>query len=123
MNDVPEDKRFWVCDGSVIKNIDELINTLRSMNDDIFRYHVNENKNDFYNWIRDVIGDRFLANQIKEAKDRAETAEIVENLSKKKKCPYISHFLECMAGGEGNVNCLLTDYHKECEIKQKTDER
>ena len=118
MNIVPHEKRFWVCDGSSLGNLEDLVNALRAMSDDTFRCHVTEERNDFYNWIRDVIGDSFLAGRINGSKDRAETAEIVEGLAKKK-CPYLSPVLECLAGGDGTVNCLMHDYHRDCDFKNK----
>ncbi len=64
LSDVPEDKRFWVHDGPVLKDLDELGEALRDMNEETFRYHLNEAKNDFSNWVRDVIGDEKLAGDL-----------------------------------------------------------
>ena len=86
------------------------------MDDGVFRHHVNDEKNDFYNWIRDVIEDQFLADKIKGSMDRAETAEIIESLSKRK-CQYLSPVLECLVGGKGTVNCLMNNYHRQCKHK------
>jgi hypothetical protein len=59
--DVPEDKAFWAHDGRLFKNLDILAQGLGEMSDETFRYHVNESKNDFATWVRDVIGDDELA--------------------------------------------------------------
>ena len=44
---VADDKVFWVHDGPVLKNVRELYDYLPNMSDDIFRHHVNEERNDF----------------------------------------------------------------------------
>ncbi len=64
--DVPEDKRFWCCDGRVLLNLMELEVALREMSDEAFRYHSNEEKADFSNWVRDVIGDEKLSRDLQE---------------------------------------------------------
>lgn len=65
LGDVPEDKQFWCNDGRVLKNLRELETALKEMSDETFRYHVNEAKNDFSNWVNDVIGDEDLARDLR----------------------------------------------------------
>ncbi len=74
LKDAPEDKKFWVCDGRVLKNLKELEQALRTMSDETYRYHVNKVKNDFYNWIKDVFKDRKLATEIKKSRNRISAA-------------------------------------------------
>lgn len=66
LNDVPEEKRFWLADGRLVSSIKDLHNILKSLNKETFDYHVNESKNDFYNWVKDVYGDRQLADDLLE---------------------------------------------------------
>jgi len=75
--DVPEDKRFWCCDGRVLLNLMELEVALREMSDEAFRYHSNEEKADFSNWVRDVIGDETLSRQLRGSISRLEAAKSV----------------------------------------------
>ena len=121
MQDVPEEKKFWVVDGTTIKNLEELSQSLRAMNEETFNYHVNENKNDFYNWIKDVIQDEELAESIQN-KDRITTSMIISKKRKRskiRKCPYISPvILECHIGGEAHIGCLHPTFHENCEVKQ-----
>ena len=70
LGDVPGDKQFWVHDGPALKNLQELADALRSMNDGIFNYHVNNEKNDFSSWVRDVIGYEKLANELTYSKSK-----------------------------------------------------
>lgn len=70
LSNVPLDKVFWVCDGRILKNINELAEAIKTMSDDTFAYHCNPEKNDFTNWIRDVVGDAGLANELSGVRKR-----------------------------------------------------
>lgn len=65
--DVPKEKAFWVNKGPVLKNLKGLADALEKMPEDTFKYHANKQKNDFYNWVKDVIGDIALADSLKRA--------------------------------------------------------
>ena len=58
---VSDDKKFWLCDGGVLSNLAQLRDALRKMNEGVFNYHVNKKRNDFKNWVKDVVGDNRLA--------------------------------------------------------------
>ena len=78
LRDVRHDKMFWFHDGRMVKNLDELATTLREMAEETFHSHVAEDKNDFSHWVRDVIGDVTLANQLQKATTQATSARRVE---------------------------------------------
>ncbi len=61
---------FILKDGTVIKNLFELSKQLDKMPEEIFSHHVNENRNDFYNWVKDVVKDKSLARKISSVKDK-----------------------------------------------------
>lgn len=61
------DKYFYACDGSIIRSKEELFLELQNMPNTVFASHVNSDKNDFYNWIKDVFQDHYLAKNIKDA--------------------------------------------------------
>ncbi len=63
-----EEKRFWVCDGRVLKNLRELADVLEKMPKDVFNHHVTKERNDFAIWVNDVFGDKKLAGGLKKAK-------------------------------------------------------
>jgi len=69
--DVPEDRAFWVRDGRVLRNLEDLHSALKSMDDDTFSHHVNSEKNDFANWIFHVLDDRELAESIRDLKSKS----------------------------------------------------
>jgi len=76
---------FMVVDGSVIKDLKELASALDKMSDDSFYYHVNEWKNDFYNWTKNVFKELELAEKLLEAGTREQHhVEILKFLLKKK---------------------------------------
>jgi hypothetical protein len=74
---VPAEYVFWCHDGSVFSDVNELVMGLSNMTDEIFAYHSNEDKHDFSNWIRDVIGDEILADELVRATSRLQAAECV----------------------------------------------
>jgi len=78
LRDVPQDKVFWFRDGRTAKNLNEFTWTLYGIGDETFRHHVLRGQNDFSNWVKDVIGDATLANQLQKATTRTAAARRVE---------------------------------------------
>jgi hypothetical protein len=75
--DVPQEFVFWCCDGRILKNLRELCDALGAMSDDTFAYHVNEAKNDFHNWAKDIIKDDALASDLLKAANSTAAARVV----------------------------------------------
>ena len=73
LGEAPEEHHFVVADGRKLKNIIELADALETMSEEIFRHHVNEFKNDFSSWVKDVFYDHSLAEDLSRAKNRLET--------------------------------------------------
>jgi len=65
-----DSKCFWVCDGRAIRSLRELPDVLKSMDAGAFKHHVNKERNDFANWIKDVIKDKTLAKSLKKSKPK-----------------------------------------------------
>ncbi|MDP2945542.1 MAG: DUF5752 family protein [Atribacterota bacterium] len=59
---------FYLNNGKKLKNIAELMESLKDMDQDLFSFHVNEQNNDFSSWIRDVFGEKELARRISHAR-------------------------------------------------------
>ncbi len=70
LSDVNPEHSFWVSDGSILKNINDLLSALKKMKKNVFRAHVNKEKNDFANWINDIIKDERLAKEISKIKEK-----------------------------------------------------
>ena len=79
LSDCRPDWDFWVCNGRVIHNIYELADSIENMNDENFRYHVNDDKqkNDFAKWIESVLEDGGLAHRLKKIRNKKEYANII----------------------------------------------
>ena len=75
--DADGDKRFFCQDGSISKNLTELVDCLNNMTEEVFHHHVSSEKNDFSNWIRDVLGDATLAIKLGSATSSSEAGKIV----------------------------------------------
>jgi len=70
LSDVNPKHNFWVCDGKILKSIKEIPSALKKMKKSIFQFHVNKKKNDFANWINDIIKDTKLAKELYKIKDK-----------------------------------------------------
>ncbi len=77
LGEAPVEHHFVVADGRKLKNIIELADALETMTEEIFSHHVNEAKNDFSNWVKDVFYDHSLAEDLSMAKNRLETQIVV----------------------------------------------
>ena len=77
-NAAPE-QCFWVNNGPILKNVEELADALPEMGDETFHHHVNSEKNDFSSWINDVIGDKNLANELLSSKSRESAVKKIRN--------------------------------------------
>lgn len=60
---------FILKDGRLIRTLPELASILGDMTDDVFSHHVNNEKNDFYEWIKHSI-DKDIAESIKGEKSK-----------------------------------------------------
>ncbi len=77
LSNAPSDKRFWCHNGQVFQNLEELAEALAGLDEDSFRYHVNESKNDFSSWVREVIGDEKLARDLEKSLTPAQASRRV----------------------------------------------
>jgi len=74
---------FWVNNGPILKNIRDLKNALDKMSGETFKYHVNKEKNDFADWVKDVLGDKMLASKLAKIKTAKTMLKTVEKRFKK----------------------------------------
>jgi hypothetical protein len=76
---------FWLCDGRLIKDLEELTQVMKDMKDDVFNFHVNDYKNDFSNWIRDIIKNEKLAQEVSKTKTKKDAYEILSGMKAEKR--------------------------------------
>ena len=77
--DVPEEYIFRCCDGQILRNVKELRDSLNTMKEETYVFHVNKEKNDFAKWVRDIIKDEMMAMDLQKAPNRARAAKLVDN--------------------------------------------
>lgn len=78
VHDVSEEHTFWLKKGTPIRSLAELGRELQRMSKDEFDHHVSKKHNDFANWVEHCIHDKALAKQLRKAKTRQKTANLVE---------------------------------------------
>jgi hypothetical protein len=77
LSDVRYDEQFRLSSGTVLKNLEELSNALKTMDSEVFEHHVNEFRNDFSNWIKASVGDSVLADRVLEVKKQDHMQRLV----------------------------------------------
>ncbi|MBI2671217.1 D-glycerate dehydrogenase [Candidatus Woesearchaeota archaeon] len=70
---------FYARNGMVVKNLTELQSALEKMDDSTFNFHVNANKNDFVNWIRNTIKDQVAVALLEKAKTRSQAVNAIKH--------------------------------------------
>jgi transposase len=65
-----EDKYFFLSNNKVLKKIEELALELGNLPDEVFYNHVNQDKNDFANWIEGVFKDKECSKLIRNIDDK-----------------------------------------------------
>ena len=76
---VSEEKRFYCHDGKILNNLYELENALEKMHHACYTHHVTNEKNDFARWVREVLGDDKLSNDLKKAATQKEAYVLVKD--------------------------------------------
>jgi hypothetical protein len=61
---------FYFHSGKTADSVKTLIEILETLDEDTFKHHCNEDKNDFFNWLSTGLNDAKAAAAIKTAKTR-----------------------------------------------------
>ena len=69
--EITPEQYFILKNGQPVKSLRELIDILDYVDDSTFQHHVNEYRNDFSNWVREVIDEPDLADKISVAENKA----------------------------------------------------
>jgi purine-binding chemotaxis protein CheW len=81
LKDVDESFHFKTHEGNKIKNVHELLDYVKSFDESVFQSFVNEERNDFYEWIKNAVKDNDLAEKIKLVKSKNDvTKEIMHKI-------------------------------------------
>ncbi len=64
VQDVPEHQYFYFVNGQRVKNVKELAEIMDKLDQEVFDYHVNAERNDFHNWVKGVFNDVELAEKL-----------------------------------------------------------
>ena len=77
---------FYIMNGEVLKDLHELLDSLKKIDDASFLHHVNDAKNDFAEWISQCIKETGLADEIRKLKSKDEIISKIEmHLGQQKK--------------------------------------
>jgi hypothetical protein len=74
---VSDEKRFYCHDGKILNNIYELKIALEAMNAHTYNHHVTDEKNDFARWVREVLVDDKLSNELIKCPNNKEATRTV----------------------------------------------
>ncbi len=72
------DHYFYLNNGAPIRGLCELKEHLSEMDDNTFKSHVNEERNDFSEWVSNIVGDKTLGKKMSELKDKEEMSKAVD---------------------------------------------
>jgi len=81
---IPQEKWFYFASGKKASSIEELRSVLEAMDEAEFRHYVNNEKNDFANWVEGVFKEKRLAQNMREVSEREGLLIILEDFLKKK---------------------------------------
>lgn len=70
LSDCPPEQAFFLSSGTYIRNLHELYDSLLHMREELFHEHCDDDKNDFYNWVKGAVGDEELASRLEKVQDR-----------------------------------------------------
>lgn len=80
----PEEYHFVLADGRKLKDMLELVESMETMTEDVYRHHASEMKNDFSSWVRDIFDEHELADEIAKINNKVDTQmAIMRHLLKK----------------------------------------
>lgn len=79
LSDVDHSKTFLLKDGKEIRNLYELGTMLRNDGESHYSHHVHYEKNDFANWVEEVVGDIELGLQMRGTDTLFKLSSVVDN--------------------------------------------
>jgi hypothetical protein len=68
---------FWTTDGTILRDLRDLAEAFRTMEDTVYRYHVSAGKHDFADWVEYVLEDAVCADALRGTKKPATAHTLV----------------------------------------------
>ncbi|MBN1502346.1 hypothetical protein JW930_02280 [Candidatus Woesearchaeota archaeon] len=84
IKEIGVDKYFRFQDGQIAKNPVELLHILPNLNPSVFDFHLNQNKNDFANWVEDVFNNHGLGKEMRSVTSKPELIAVLGKYFDKK---------------------------------------
>lgn len=82
---IPKHKRFFSVNGHQAETLSDLKQIITRMSSDDFHHHTN-GRNDFANWIKNILHMDFLAEKVQKTNSKEEVLSLIEEgLMKEKK--------------------------------------
>ncbi len=81
---VPIEYSFWLSDGREIRNVLQLSEDAKTMSNETYSFHANSRKNDFADWIRDIVKNEELAYNVRKSNNQKEMAAAIRKFLYKK---------------------------------------
>ncbi|MBI2451787.1 hypothetical protein HYV50_01770 [Candidatus Pacearchaeota archaeon] len=78
-SELKQEHYFVLKDGLVVKDLEELQKTMKSMSKETYSHHVTREKNDFYNWIKFIHKENKLSREILKADNPKQMGLIIAN--------------------------------------------
>lgn len=63
----PQAEQFWMSDGQILADLVALADSFAAMDELLFSFHANKERNDFADWVEAVLGDKTCANSLRKA--------------------------------------------------------
>ena len=79
LSDCNSDQSFWVNNGPVLRNLDDLSAAIKSLSSEQFSHHLNKEKNDFARWVEDVVGDKELSEVLSKVKSKTSATKKIND--------------------------------------------
>lgn len=107
--DIPHEKRFHFRDDASVGSLEELKEKLEGISYPEFYHHVNDEKNDFAEWVRHVLEDEELADNLGKVTSIVETVEIIEDHLRPKPVEDVSETVQTKIEDEIGVHVPVED--------------
>jgi len=70
---------FWVNNGPIIRDLEELKRAVDEMSDEKFDYHTKREGNDFAEWVEKILGEKSLAKKLERTRTRKGFVKAIGN--------------------------------------------